>query len=446
MAYGRMVPRLKRPETRLAKGLLGKRAIRRPRSALERRRAWWLGGATALSMAYIVASQALMDLAGWSSLGFVGAMLLAGVLIFGHAFYIWQIRLGKWIWVPAVFMGYCLLRSFAAVGESKPWDVMLSLFSAFLGGLAIATALQAGVRFRWLVYAQVASNLIQILIILFGVGPEPDPSEDTVRYAGITGNANQLALQLTLGACMIWLLPRKSGVVPCAFAFAAVAFALAITGSRKAVLVALFFLVLVVIQVIGLAAGKRRRLVLAWAIGVPCLLGLFLSPILYQHGRDILVVQRTLEYDDSSYRTRAEMIEQGIQLWRQAPLFGNGTDAFRGLSGKGTYSHNNYVELLCDLGIVGVALFYALHAQVVAHAWRVHGTLKLYCCTFIAMMVLADVGYVSYNNKQTIMILMILMAVTTSRYAINEKRLVVERSSSGLKGLKLRPRRFLMHT
>jgi O-antigen ligase len=441
-----MMPRIIKPEASPKEASLRNRKLRKPRSALEKRRVWWMAGATTLSVAYIVASQALVDLAGWSLLAVAFAVLLAGLLACGSAFLVWEIRFEKWMWVPAVFLAYCVLRSFSAGGESKPFDVLFSLASAFLGGIAIATALQTGVRFRWIVYAQVASNLIQILIILFGLGPEPDPGEDTFRYAGITGNANQLALQLTLGACMIWLLPRKSGLIPCGFAFAAVAFALAVTGSRKAVLIAFFFLVLVMIQAWDLVPRRKRRVFLSWAIGAPCLLGLLLSPLIWQHAKELVVVQRTVEYDDSSYRTRAEMIQQGIQFWRQAPLFGNGTDAFRSLSGKGTYSHNNYVELLCDLGILGVTLFYALHAQVVVHALRVHRTLKISVCIFIGMMVLADIGYVSYNSKQAIMILMLLMAVTTSRYAVKPSPVLKESKSAGLKGLKFRPRRFVMNT
>ena len=441
------MPRLVKPRARPSKDTLLRQVRRKKRSAEERKRAWWLGGATGLSVAYIVASQALVDLPGWSSLGVLFAIVLAGVLVAGHAFSIWKLRLGKWLWVPAAFMAYCVLRSFSGVSESKPWDVILMLVSAFLGGLAVAIALQSGVRFRWLVYAQVASNLIQIVIILFGLGPEPDLGEDTFRYAGITGNANQLALQLTLGACMIWLLPRKSGLIPCIFAFLAVGFALAVTGSRKALLTAFFFFVLAFIQSRDLVPRHKRRLFYRWAIGGACLLLLVGSPLLYKYGQDVVAVRRTMEFsDDSSYVTRTEMIQQGLQLWKQSPLFGNGTDAFRGLSGRGTYSHNNYVELLCDLGIVGVVLFYALHVQVVVHALRVHRTLKFYCCTFIAMMFLADVGYVSYTSKQAIMILMLLMVATTSRYAAKAKPVIVEHRASSSKAFRMRPRRFLMNT
>ena len=287
----------------------------------------------------------------------------------------------------------------------------------------------------------------RLSIVLSGLGPAPQPGEETFRYAGITGNANALALQLTLGACMIWLLPRKSGLFPCFFAFGAVAFALAATGSRKGVLVAFFFLVLVCIQAANLLPkGRYRHLLISLAIGAPCMLGLFLAPMIHQHAQDLLAIQRTVEYDDSSYQTRTDMIHQGIGLWLQAPLFGNGLDSFRGLSGQGTYAHNNYVELLCGIGLVGMLLFYAIHAQVLFHAARTHRLLKHCCWLFILMLLLVDSGYVSYYCKQSIMILMVLMVVTTSRYALKHDHSVPERRASALKRFKPRPRRFVLGT
>jgi len=409
-------------------------------------RAWWLRGATALVAAYVVASQALLDVRGWSVLGFAFAAVLAGVLTFGSLKRVWTPGLGRWVWVPVAFLGYCLLRSFSGIKDTHPFDVLISVASAFLGGIAVAVALRAGVRFRWLVYAQVASNLLQIIIVCFGLGPEPalGEAEDAFRYSGMVGNANVLALQLTFGACMIWLLPKKAGWFPCLVAVGSVAFAVAVTGSRKAVLVAFLFLVLVCLQAVHFLPQGRRRLWMSLAIAVPCLLGLFLAPSLYQYGQEVLAVRRSLEYQDSSYQTRAEMVEQGLGLWEQAPLFGNGLDSFRALSGQGTYSHNNYIELLCCLGMAGTLLFYAVHAGVLLRAARAPRLLKYYCWIFVLTLLLADIGYVSYKNKQTIMILMLLTALTTSRYALKHRHRVAHRRGGPLRSFKPRPRRFVL--
>lgn len=67
---------------------------------------------------------------------------------------------------PRAFLSYCLLRSFPTIKETSPLDGFVQLVSAFLGAMAVAIALKVGVRFKELVYAQVASSLLQSVLIL----------------------------------------------------------------------------------------------------------------------------------------------------------------------------------------------------------------------------------------------------------------------------------------
>lgn len=407
---------------------------------------WWVRSATALVAGYIIAAQALMNLSGWSFLALAFATLLAGLLLVGSRYRVWRPRVGKWIWVPVVFVCYCLIRSFPATSDTNPLDTFAQLASAFFGGIAVAAALKVGVSFRAVVFAQLASSLVQIVIILGGLGPEPAPGEETFRYAGITGNANELALQLGLGACLIWFRPRRAGWLGCLAAFGFIGFAVAVTGSRKALLVALFFLILVAIQSMELVPRKRRPFVMAIAIAASCMIGLFVVPLIIDQAQDLLTIQRTVDYNDSSYRTRVDMAQDAIRLWEKTPLFGNGMDAFSGLSREGTYAHNNYVELLCDIGLVGTLLYYALHVQVLICATRLRKSLRLYCWVLILLMLVADMGYVSYKRKQSVMILVMMLAVSTSsRFAVSERRPFRERSSARLKQLQPAPRRFVFN-
>ncbi len=442
-----MIPSLKAPRLLAVDKTLSPGVVARPgthRGGAKAARVWWLRAASFLVMGYLVASQTLIEVPGWSATALVLAVLLAGLMAVGSFYGSWKLRFGKWIIIPLGFLGYCLLRSFSGIQDTAPLDVFAQLASAFLGGIVVALALKGGVRFKELVYAQVASSFLQIVLVLAGLGPEPLPDEDALRFAGLTGNANLLALQLTLGACMIWLLPRKAGVLPCVFAFGAVAFALAVTGSRKALLVGCFFLVLVLIQSIALVPRRRRRMVVMLAILTGGVAGFIMAPWVLEHGRENLAVQRTLEYEDSSFRTREEMIRQGIQLWKQSPLFGNGLDAFQGLSGQGTYAHNNYVELLCDIGLVGVLLFYALYAQVLIRASRAPRLLGIYCGVFVLMLLLADFGYVSYKSKQAVMILLLLTVIPTSRYGFELGRHARISDGSKHSSLPSAPRRFVL--
>jgi len=420
------------------------RKTKKSEAAASRPNAWWWRGAVGISMAYIGASQALLDIPGWSASAFVLALVLGALMVVGAFRRVWKLRLGLWLVIPTLFLSYYLLRCFSGVKEMAPFNTFLQVFSAFLGGASLAMALRAGVSFKALVYAQVAANALQIAFVVLGVGENAPAGEETFRYSGLTGNANLLALQLTLGACLIWLLPRKVGIFPCVFAVAAVAFAVVATGSRKAILIGFFFFVLVFIQVVALIPPKRRRLLVTAVVAIACLTGLSLARWIHQNGTEILAVQRAVDYEDSSYSKRTEMIEQGLQLWQQATWFGNGADAFRELSGQGTYSHNNYVELLCNLGLVGALLFYSLYAQVLFRAMQARPVTRIYCWIVILMLLLADLGYVSYSSKQSIMIVMLLTVVTTSRYGFLHQRRAGKGARPGRRHLRAKLRRFVM--
>lgn len=445
-----VIPGSKAEEVRLLRRIRLRRSHARKamkaKATHERPNKWWWRGAAGVSMAYIGASQALVDISGWSASAFVFAVVLSALMVVGAFRNVWNLRLGSWLVIPTLFVSYYLLRCFFGVKDMAPFNTFVQVMSAFLGGTALAMALRAGISFKALVYAQVAANALQIAFVVLGVGGNSPTGEETFRYSGLTGNANLLALQLTLGACFIWLLPRKAGVLPCVFAVSAVVFAVLVTGSRKAILIGFFFVVLVIIQIMALVPPKRRKQFITLAVVTGCLAGLTIVHHIHQNGVSILSLQRAVDYQDSSYDKRTEMVEQGFQLWQQAPLFGNGADAFRELSGQGTYSHNNYVELLCNLGVVGVILFYSIYAQVLFRAMQARMTLRLYSWVFIVMLVLADIGYVSYISKQAIMILMLLTVITTSRYGYYHKSPPGNDKGSMRQHFRAKLRRFVMQS
>lgn len=67
---------------------------------------------------------------------------------------------------------------------------------------------------------------------------------------------------------------------------------------------------------------------------------------------------------------RAYFIDFAKELFRQKPILGNGFANFsvivgdKGETGTGVYAHNNYWEILADLGIVGFILYYWFYAYM----------------------------------------------------------------------------------
>lgn len=63
---------------------------------------------------------------------------------------------------------------------------------------------------------------------------------------------------------------------------------------------------------------------------------------------------------DYSTATRLLWQDYAAYLGSHHLLFGNGLNGFAVYSGTGTYSHANIAELLCDVGIAGLLLYYSI--------------------------------------------------------------------------------------
>lgn len=61
---------------------------------------------------------------------------------------------------------------------------------------------------------------------------------------------------------------------------------------------------------------------------------------------------------DGSARTRMEMLAFAYRMFEDKPLAGYGLNTFRYFSGYGAYAHNNYMELLANIGLAGFSIYY----------------------------------------------------------------------------------------
>ncbi len=131
---------------------------------------------------------------------------------------------------------------------------------------------------------------------------------------------------------------------------------------------------------------------------------------------------------------RKVLIEEGWDQFLKQPITGIGLDCGRLLAdkivGHTFYLHNNYVELLVDVGIFGFLSYYFIYFYFGKEMIRLYDywtpSSKL-AATIMIMYLLADWGYVSYYQKETLFVIMIcfrVMAetkVSTKNLARNKK-------------------------
>lgn len=106
---------------------------------------------------------------------------------------------------------------------------------------------------------------------------------------------------------------------------------------------------------------------------------------------------------DGSAISRKKLIVTAIDVWRERPLFGYGLDCFKYFAKSATghqyYAHNNYVELLADLGVLGFAIYYSAYFYILIQSWKNRkNNLSLLSFVLICIMLVSEYACVSYAN------------------------------------------------
>lgn len=105
---------------------------------------------------------------------------------------------------------------------------------------------------------------------------------------------------------------------------------------------------------------------------------------------------------DKSTDTRLLMIDTGFKFFLEKPLFGHGIDSFRQLyyniTGDFRYSHNNYIELLVSIGVVGTFIYYLGLIMVMLKSYKRDNVYAVFSLALIVTFLIIDYGLVSYTS------------------------------------------------
>ena len=120
--------------------------------------------------------------------------------------------------------------------------------------------------------------------------------------------------------------------------------------------------------------------------------------------------------DGSSNDHRKKLLEEGLNMWFNHPFAGTGFGSFSSLTtSEFGYSHNNYIEILVSVGILGIIFYYAFYLSLLKSYWRVL-SLK-FETSFVGINILIifqlfiiDIAAVTYSMKEIFVLLAYLMA------------------------------------
>lgn len=185
------------------------------------------------------------------------------------------------------------------------------------------------------------------------------------------------------------------------------------TGSRSYILaIGLFVLILLFF------VFKRHKLIyfIAVAAITLCFFGFLQLPFMSTIKDRLIIAFQTL-FDignkvETSTLTRTIWLDYGFFLGFKNGIFGYGTKGFAIYSGVGTYAHNNFAEVICDFGFIGLMFFYLPLVVLLTFAIRDKEIDKSLIISFVAYYFVISFSNVLYYKKIYYMMLAFLYYLT----------------------------------
>ncbi|MCX6083313.1 MAG: hypothetical protein NTW32_27615 [Chloroflexi bacterium] len=255
-----------------------------------------------------------------------------------------------------------------------------------------------------------------ILIILLLITGDINSGNERLGYKNFN-NPNTLGLYLMISLfCILWLLiygNRKLFLINIIIA-SGLLYVTALSGGRK------YFaspgLFLFILLVLRSAKGKKITFILNIIIFILIILLVIFTimniPVLYnligsRFESYISFLYGDIAHADGSAIIRSKMIQMGWESYFPGkPFFGYGLDNFRVLfSGiyRDLYAHNNYVEILVDLGLIGLILYYSFYCYLLIVLLRMDNDstgIRNFFIAFLLTLLVFEWGAVTYSLIQ----------------------------------------------
>ena len=124
---------------------------------------------------------------------------------------------------------------------------------------------------------------------------------------------------------------------------------------------------------------------------------------------------------DNSLYMRSYYIELAKKMFAESPLFGKGMGNFAKIidnvySLDGVYSHNNFWQILSELGLVGFLIYYSMYFVMIVRlakgAFINKSRINMLFLTFMILLVVLETGLVTYHSKMPHVVIAIAYAAT----------------------------------
>lgn len=294
--------------------------------------------------------------------------------------------------------------------------------------------------------AYMLSSALMILALI-ATGNISDSSSTGRLGEEIVGNANALSTGLMFGAVLaVWILIYHSNdtkdKIISTLCLVANYYGMFLSGGRKYIVVPIIFLYIMLIFKRD-KVGRRhfiKHTVIVVAIVLAVMWLIMNVPIFYEilgsRFESLLsFMNGDVQSADASTVVRNKMIDGGMREWTATPIFGHGFDSFKvfnaELTGYKVYSHNNFVEMLYNGGIVGFILYYGFYAIILIKSLKNTKQMlpeaRVFGVATVVSLLFYEVGAVTYISFHCMQFLLFAEVCLTKFFDNNDKAKELEK-------------------
>ena len=358
-------------------------------------------------ISWIPTSLVSLTLYGFIFLGFLTVTVNGRLLLGVHT-----------VWY-SVFLGLCCLSCVYSLQMMVSITMVIEMIKLLLFSVMFVNLINTRKRIQTVM---LVASLAGVGLVLYLNATDQLDIEERLGES-LTGNANSFVILFMVAAfCSIYFIyfsEKKSTRIISLVAFIIQMYALALSGSRKN-----FLLPLLMVGGLKMFCSERKdrkivakNLLIAIVLLIGALWAVYNVDFLYDaigYRMEGLFNSFTGKGEvDASTIIRQDMIDTGLKLWKSSPFTGYGIDIYKLISGFGCYSHNNYIELLVSLGILGPIVYYWIEVYLLKKLSKANelGNKKWYWLLTIVCLLIFDYGAVTYNIYPTHMMLLLANSV-----------------------------------
>lgn len=350
------------------------------------------------------------------SLNFISDIFFLGAIAFSFLNFIINkdgFKLDFTFFSLLLFVTYAMLTSFWAPSQEGVLGFIFTLIQLFGMYILVRINIQDEKDFRIVLWAIFVGTLIMCIysVMFYGIGEIISRISVGHRIGAEINQSNGMGIYCTVLniLCLYFIMFEKK--YWCYLVLALSAFIQIGAGSRKS-----FILLGIAVLILFMFKTKKGIVIRFMVVGVILFVAIYLvlefadresNYFLYRIAQIFEVFQDDRSsLTDDSLLTRSGMIQYGLELWSNNPIFGYGPEQYEYfyslLHGVRRPPHNTFIQVLVGYGAIGFSFFYGIYAFVYSKLISMLKNQRKYSVlmlTFAIMFLVNDIGANMLNNK-----------------------------------------------